>query len=77
MTAISTRVVLRLDGMEMDSLLHACNDLGKAQEIFANAVRHLRRIKSTTTRRDKSTAARRVAPNEKRYWGGAVEKYWR
>ena len=33
--------------LDEDSLLHACKDLGKAQEIFANAVRHLRRIKLT------------------------------
>ena len=35
------------DGMKVDSLLYAGNNLSKAQEIFANAINHRPRIRIT------------------------------
>lgn len=35
------------DGMKVDSLLYAGNNLSKAQEIFANAINHRPRIRLT------------------------------
>ena len=35
------------DGMKVDSLLYAGNNLSKAQEIFANAINHRLRIRLT------------------------------
>jgi hypothetical protein len=39
------------DGMKVDSLLYAGNNLSKAQEIFANAINHRPRIRLTIRRR--------------------------
>ena len=39
------------DGMRVDSLLYAGNNLSKAQEVFANAIRHRPRIRITIRQR--------------------------
>ena len=39
------------DGMRVDSLLHAGNNLSKAQEVFANAIKHRPRIRITIRQR--------------------------
>jgi len=39
------------DGMKVDSLLYAGNNLSKAQEVFANAIEHLPRIRITIRQR--------------------------
>ena len=39
------------DGMRVDSLLYAGNNLSKAQEIFANAIEHRPRIRITIRQR--------------------------
>ena len=39
------------DGMKVDSLLYAGNNLSKAQEIFANAIKHRPRIRITIRQR--------------------------
>ena len=39
------------DGMRVDSLLYAGNNLNKAQEIFANAIKHRPRIRITIRQR--------------------------
>ena len=39
------------DGMKVDSLLYAGNNLGKAQEIFANAIEHRPPIRITIRQR--------------------------
>jgi hypothetical protein len=39
------------DGMKVDSLLYAGNNLSKAQEIFANAIKHSPRIRITIRQR--------------------------
>jgi hypothetical protein len=37
--------------MRVDSLLHAGNNLSKAQEVFANAIKHRPRIRITIRQR--------------------------
>ena len=39
------------DGMKVDSLLYAGNNLSKAQEVFANAIEHRPRIRITIRQR--------------------------
>jgi hypothetical protein len=39
------------DGIKVDSLLYAGNNLSKAQEIFANAIEHRSRIRITIRQR--------------------------
>jgi len=39
------------DGMEVDSLLYAGNNLDKAREIFAKAIKHRPRIRLTIRQR--------------------------
>jgi hypothetical protein len=39
------------DGMKVDSLLYAGNNLGRAQHIFSNALRHRPRIRLTIPQR--------------------------
>ena len=52
MTAISAKVEKwTRDGMKVDSLLYAGNNLEKAQEIFAKAVKHRPRIRLTIRQR--------------------------
>ena len=50
------------DGMKVDSLLYAGNNLSKAQEIFANAINHRSRIRLTIRQRTRGSAT--VAPAE-------------
>src|SRR5215475_11762026 len=39
------------DGMRVDSLLYAGNNLSKAQEVFANAIKHRPKIRITIRQR--------------------------
>jgi hypothetical protein len=45
------------DGTKVDSLLYAGNNIGKAREIFANAIKHRPRIRLTI--RQKTRVLRR------------------
>jgi hypothetical protein len=62
------------DGMKVDSLLYAGDNLSKAQEIFANAITHRRDFHLVVSGHEREPQARRGAsclgPRQHRWDGG-------